>query len=78
MVIQAENELLKQFKEALEEDEKSAATCEKYLRDVRSFLRFVGEGRTITKEIVMAYKKSLPEKYAISSAYAVKQAVLTR
>lgn len=55
------------FCDYLISEEKSVATVEKYLRDVRAFLVFA-EGRTVTKEMVMAYKNSLLEKkYAIRS-----------
>ena len=47
-------------------EEKSAATVEKYLRDVRGFSLFAGE-REITKELVMAWKVHLQE-----SGYAVR------
>lgn len=47
--------------------EKSTATMEKYLRDVRAFLVFSGQA-AITKDLVMAYKQALLEKnYAVRS-----------
>lgn len=49
------------------EEEKSAATVEKYLRDVRHFLGF-GNGREITKTLTMEYKSQLQEDYAAVSA----------
>ena len=55
------------FREYLVLEEKSRATVEKYLRDVRAFSAFAG-GQTVTKELVMAYKQSLLEKgYAVRS-----------
>ena len=39
-------------------EEKSSATVEKYLRDARAFVVYVG-GEVITKEVVMAYNKEL-------------------
>ena len=55
------------FREYLFREEKSAATIEKYLRDVRAFSAFAGE-REITKELTVAFKKSLVEKeYAVRS-----------
>jgi len=47
-------------------EEKSTATVEKYLRDARAFLGFLGD-KGISKEVVMAYKKELQVK-----AYAVR------
>ena len=55
------------FREYLILQEKSPATVEKYLRDVRAFSLFAGQ-QAVTKEQMMAYKKSLVEKgYAVSS-----------
>ncbi len=51
----------------LREGEKSAATVEKYLRDVRAFAGFAGGG-AITKEVVIAFKqKLLNDGYAVRS-----------
>ena len=49
------------FEEHLLREEKSAATVEKYLRDARAFVLYA-EGKTVTKELTVAYKKSLEEK----------------
>lgn len=55
------------FQEYLLQEEKSAATVEKYLRDARAFCVFAGE-RNVTKELVISYKNSLQEKkYALRS-----------
>lgn len=55
------------FREYLVLEEKSTATVEKYIRDARAFLRFIGQS-AVTKEMMMAYKKSLVEKnYAVRS-----------
>ena len=60
-------DLISAFHEHLILEEKSGATVEKYLRDVRAFSVFVG-GRSVTKEVVMAYKQALLEKgYAVRS-----------
>lgn len=51
----------------LQSEEKSAATIEKYLRDVRAFRAYLFSS-PITKEAVIAYKnKLLAEKYAMRS-----------
>lgn len=52
----------------LTEMEKSQATIEKYLRDIRTFVRWLGSEAEITKERVIAYKQWLKEHYKISSA----------
>lgn len=58
---------IKEFVDFLCREEKSAATQEKYLRDVRSFSVYA-DGREITKELVVAWKKKLVEiGYAVRS-----------
>lgn len=59
--------VMKAFSEHLHQEEKSQATYEKYMRDVRAFLAFIGD-EPITKESVIAYKKICVEKgYAVHS-----------
>ncbi len=48
------------FEDYLLREEKSAATVEKYLRDARAFVLYT-EGKTVTKEITITYKKSLED-----------------
>lgn len=59
-------EIIAQYKEYLVLEERSSATIEKYVRDVKAFALFVND-REITKETVIAYKKALQEKYAVRS-----------
>lgn len=60
-------EMTRTFYEHLILQEKSTATVEKYLRDVRAFRLFT-ERQAVTKERMIAYKKQLLEQgYAISS-----------
>ena len=60
-------ETINAFREYLVLEEKSTATVEKYLRDVRAFHLFAYQ-QAVTKERMMAYKKFLIEKgYAASS-----------
>lgn len=55
------------YRRKLIREEKSAATVEKYLRDVRAFFVFAGTA-ALTKEVVMAYKRRLVEQgYAARS-----------
>ena len=49
-----------QFHDYLLREEKSAATVEKYLRDVRAFSAYVGK-QSVTKDMVVAYKKHLQD-----------------
>jgi len=64
-----------QFEEKLRTDEKSKATIEKYTRDIRHFVKFVGEGAALRKEDVILYKQHLSERYAITSANSMLVAV---
>lgn len=54
------------FREHLILEERSAATVEKYVRDVRAFAAYVRDD-SITKEVVIAYKKYLQENYSTRS-----------
>ena len=55
-----------EFKEHLILEERSSATVEKYIRDVKAFAAYAQNGG-ITKETVIAYKKHLQETYAVRS-----------
>ena len=60
-------EHLQNFKEYLFCEEKSAATIDKYCRDVWMFFRFAA-GHELTKELAIAYKKDLEaQNYAVRS-----------
>lgn len=62
----SEKEILS-FAQHLNLEEKSTATIEKYLRDVRAFMVYVGSS-SITKEAVKEYKRNLQDKgYAVRS-----------
>lgn len=63
-------ELITRFKEHLILEERSWATVEKYIRDVRVFSDFVGDYE-ISKETVIEYKRQLQEKYKIRSVNSV-------
>lgn len=54
-----------EFREHLILEERSTATVEKYIRDVRAFAEYVNS--EVTKETVIAYKKHLQEHYAVRS-----------
>ena len=58
---------LDNYRNYLEEEEKSAVTIQKYLRDVRTFAAYAGD-RPITKNVTVAYKAMLQQRgYAIRS-----------
>lgn len=59
-------EIISDFKEYLILEERSGATVEKYIRDVKAFSAFVN-GAEITKEVVIEYKKYLQDSYAVRS-----------
>jgi site-specific recombinase XerD len=61
-------ELIATYKTYLKENEKSKATIEKYIRDVRR-LKDYAKGNEITKELMIAYKEKLyrEDDYKISS-----------
>lgn len=50
--------ILSEFRIHLKNEEKSAATVEKYLRDARAFIVYVNQ-KNVDKEIAIAYKKLL-------------------
>ena len=59
-------EIISKFKEHLILEERSAATTQKYIRDVKTFADYAGRNE-ITKETVIDYKKHLQENYAVRS-----------
>ena len=63
-----------EFEKHLRKEEKSAATIEKYLRDIRSFYSFL-DNRQIGKEETIAYKEHLMENYAPASVNSMLVAV---
>lgn len=60
---------VEEFREYLISEEKTAATIEKYLRDVRIFLKWLGR-RSLEKALVLEYKSMLCERYAPASVNA--------
>ena len=55
------------FREHLILEERSVATIQKYIRDVKAFMAYA-QNSAITKETIIAYKKYLQENYAVRSA----------
>ncbi len=62
------------FQTHLIENEKSLLTIEKYLRDVRIFLTWLGE-RPLTKTEVLTYKAKLVEHYATASVNSMLSSI---
>ena len=71
---QLSKELIEKFKAHLLNEERSPATLEKYLHDLRIFYSFM-EGRALTKASVLEYKSALLKKYAVTSANSMLAAV---
>ncbi|MBR2387378.1 MAG: tyrosine-type recombinase/integrase [Clostridia bacterium] len=58
---------IKDFEIYLRNEERSKATIEKYMRDVRCFVGFIGSSE-VSKQSVMDYKNKLGNSYAVASA----------
>ena len=63
------NEMLEKLEGSLYEEEKSPGTVRMYLYNLRAFMIWL-DGRCIDKSLVLAYKKSLSERYARASVNA--------
>lgn len=57
---------IQRFEQYLHTEEKSAATIEKYLRDIRCFCDFLTD-KPISKEETISYKEYLTQQYASAS-----------
>ncbi|MBS5065601.1 MAG: tyrosine-type recombinase/integrase [Hungatella hathewayi] len=67
--------MLEPYWEYLMDEERSRATVEKYLRDVRRFLEYLGDDGGVDKEKVREFKQELMEHYKISSVNSMLAAV---
>ena len=65
---------INQFQEYLHSEERSAATVEKYMRDIKAFMLFAEE-REIEKSLVLEYKTKLGNSYAVASANSMLAAI---
>lgn len=65
---------LEQFQRKLIEDEKSAVTIKKYLRDAEAFFAFAGK-EEVSKDTVIRYKQFLKEHYKPSSVNSMLAAL---
>ena len=65
---------IRRFKQHLIAEEKSAATMEKYLRDIRGFYAYLA-GQPIGKERAIAYKEHLMARYAPASVNSMLIAI---
>lgn len=60
--------MIGKFEEYLVERENSASTVEKYVRDVKTFFRFLGDVPAVSRKRLLEYKDWLLENYAVRSA----------
>ena len=67
-------EMLHDFEAHLFNNEKSIQTIKKYLHDIKYFAGYA-DGREVDKSMVILYKASLEESYALSSANSMIAAV---
>ena len=63
-------DLIRDFETYLEEEERSGATIEKYIRDVKAFFEWL-RGKAVEKKHVLEYKGYLSENYAPTSVNSV-------
>lgn len=63
-------ELIKKFRRYLIEEEKAAATVEKYIRDINVFADWLGD-KALDKETVLTYKENLTKNYAPASVNSI-------
>ena len=68
------NEMITDFKEHLQNEEKSSSTIEKYIHDVACF-KTKHEGCELTKSAVLEYKSNLVETYKTASVNSMLAAV---
>jgi len=61
-------EMIEEYRQHLIEEEKSKATIEKYIRDIRLFYRFLSPEKVVSKEVIITYKQKLLDDYKIRSA----------
>lgn len=66
MGLTIDNPIIGQFKDSLQVEEKSKATIEKYMRDIRAFAAFL-ERQPVTKDAAIRYKQHLSAHYAIAT-----------
>ncbi|MBT9778522.1 tyrosine-type recombinase/integrase [Clostridium sp. MCC353] len=63
------------YERYLVDEERSKATVEKYIRDIRKFFEFLSEDKCVNKEIMIAFKNHLLQNYKISSVNSILVAV---
>jgi len=64
-----------EYEEYLRQEEKSSATIEKYLRDIRHLCTYLAGKKELNKEVIIGYKTYLMTCYAFSSVNSMLTAV---
>lgn len=67
-------ESMKRFQQFMVDDEKSSATIQKYMHDLKIFANFA-KNKPVNKTLTLAYKNDLEGKYAVSSANSMLAAM---
>lgn len=68
-------ETIEDYETHLFKEERSRATIEKYIRDIRKFFMFLPEDKCVNKEVMISFKNQLVQTYKISSANSILVAV---
>ena len=66
---------MEQYRKHLFEDEKSKATIDKYMRDIRKLYDFLPESKSISKEAVLMFKQNLQITFKVTSVNSILTAV---
>ncbi|MDO5411790.1 MAG: tyrosine-type recombinase/integrase, partial [Lachnospiraceae bacterium] len=69
------NDLMEMFECRMYQEEKASLTIEKYMRDIRCFYQYLGEGKQFNRETVLKYKQHLTEHYQPSSVNSMLAAL---
>ena len=59
--------IMGKYKKYLYGEERSEATVNKYMRDIKHFYEYLPENKIITKENLIAYKQGLSDTYKVTS-----------
>lgn len=73
--IKIRRDQLEEFKLYLYERENAEATIQKYLTDIRTFFKYLGENLTVDKMRLLEYKEWLVKSYAVNSVNSMLAAL---
>lgn len=68
-------QMILQFETYLKQEERSAATVEKYMRDIHAFFRWLPKDKNLNKELVIRYKQFISETYKAASVNSMLAAL---